>query len=165
LNFLSYNLYYPFCATLLTFVTEMTSQPPPINRTGIPGFLEQYTQIDPDTIERVSYVFYLYKTHNRHYVPNTDLEKLVEFIIWCESSMVFSEKYTDTYIRKICTDEHPNHEPIFQNNRKLYTDRGVNIAKFRKSAVNISKFRHEVYISLFSDILDFENYEKIRYKK
>ena len=165
LNFLSYNLYYSRFVILLTFVTEMASQHPPINRTKIPEFLEQYTQIDPDTIERVTYVFYLYKTHNRNYVPNTDLEKLVEFIIWCESSMVSNEKYTDTYIRNLFADGYPNHEPIFQNNRKLYTDRGVNLEKFRKSAVNISKFRHEVYISLFSDILKFEYYEKIKYKK
>lgn len=143
----------------------MASQPPPIYRNKIPEFLEQYTQIDPGTIARVKYVFYLYKTHNRNYVPNTDLEKLVEFIIWCESSMVSNEKYTDTYIRKLCADEHLNHEPIFQNNRELYTDRGVNIVKFRKSSTIISKFRHEVYISIFSDILEFENYEKIRYKK
>lgn len=163
MNFLSYNLYYPFCATLLTFVTEMASQPPPINRNKIPEFLEKYSGICANC-EIVKRVFSIYQQQN-NYSENTDLVSLIKFIIWCESSMVFSEKYTDTYIRKICADEHPNHEPIFQNNRKLYTDRGVNIAKFRKSSHIISKFRHEVYISLFSDILDFEKYEKIRYKK
>ena len=169
LNFLSYNLYYPRFATLLTFVTEMASQPPSINRTGIPGFLEQYTQIDPDTIERVTYVFYLYKTHNSHYVPNTHLEKLVEFIEWCNSSMVSNEKYTDNAIRVFMTDKyygsHINLEPVLRKGRTLYTNNAVNIKKFRKCVSVLSNFRLDVYKSVFSDILEFENYEKNRYKK
>jgi len=169
LNFLSYKLYYPFCATLLTFVTEMASQPPPIYRTCIPGFLEQYTQIDPDTIERVKYVFYLYKTHNSHYVPNTHLEKLVEFIEWCNSSMVSNEKYTDNAIRVFMTDKyygsHINLEPVLRKGRTLYTNNAVNIKKFRKCVSVLSNFRLDVYKSVFSDILTFEDNERIRYKK
>ena len=169
MNFLSYNLYYPCFATLLTFVTEMASQPPPINRTGIPGFLEQYTQIDPDTIERVTYVFYLYKTHNSHYVPNTHLEKLVEFIEWCNSSMASNEKYTDNAIRVFMTDKyygsHINLEPVLRKGRTLYTHNAVNIKKFRKCVSVLSNFRLDVYKSVFSDILTFEDNERIRYKK
>ena len=156
-------MYITHFATLLTFVTEMTSQPPPINRAKIPEFLEKYSGICANC-EIVKRVFSIYQQQN-NYSENTDLVSLIKFIIWCESSMVSNEKYTDTYIRKLCAGEYPNHEPIFQNNRKSYTDKGVNIVKFRKSSTIISKFRHEVYISLFSDILDFENYEKIRYKK
>ena len=143
--------------------------PPPINRTGIPGFLEIYnTKIKP-YCERVESVFYLFK-HHGCYVPDTDLELLIKFIRWCESSMVLScdavlhEEYMDIVRRKNVVT-HINNKPVFQNSMKVYTDKGVNIKEYRKSAIKISNFRSEVYMSLFSDILKYYEYERIRYKK
>ena len=146
--------------------------PPPINRTGIPRFLEIYEIQIKQHCERVESVFYLFK-HHGCYVPDTDLELLIKFIRWCDSSMVLScdavlnEEYTDIVVRKFLANGviHINNEPVFQNSRKVYTDKGVNIEKYRKSAIKISNFRSEVYMSLFSDILKYEEYERIRYKK
>ena len=145
--------------------------PPPINRTGIPGFLKIYnTQIKP-YCERVESVFYLFK-HRGYYIPDTDLELLIKFIRWCESSMVLScdavlnDEYTDIVVRKFLANgvANINNEPVFQNSRDAYTDKGVNIKEYRKSAIKISNFRSEVYMSLFQDILKYEEHERIRYK-
>ena len=147
--------------------------PPPINRTGIPGFLEIYKTQIKQHCERVEYVFYLFE-HDGCYVPDTDLELLIKFIRWCDSSMVLScgavlnEEYTDIVVRKFLANgvTHINNEPVFQKNgREVYTDNGVNIEKYRKSAIKISNFRSEVYMSLFQDILKYEEHERIRYKQ
>ena len=141
------------------------SMPPPINYTKIPELLVHYKkQIQPNC-ERVEYVFELFKQHS--YDTVTDLERLlINFITWCNSSMVF--EYTDTVsVRNLLANgvTHLNHEPIFRNNHRLFTDKGVNLYQFRKCAAKISKFRSEVYMSLFSDILKFEYDERVRYKK
>lgn len=146
--------------------------PPPINRTGIPGFLEIYKTQIKQHCERVEYVFYLFE-HHGCYVPDTDLELLIKFIRWCESSMVLScdavlnDEYTDIVVRKFLANgvTHINNEPVFQNSREVYTNKGINIKEYHKSAIKISNFRSEVYMSLFQDILKYEEYERIRYKK
>lgn len=147
--------------------------PPPINHTRIPGFLEIYKTQIKQHCELVECVFYLFE-HHGCYVPYTDLEYLIEFIRWCESSMVLScdavlnEEYTDKVVRKFLANgvTHINNEPVFQKNgRRMYTDKGINIKEYHKSAIKISNFRSEVYMSLFQDILKYEEYERIRYKK
>lgn len=145
---------------------QMTHQPPPpINYTKIPKFLVYYNEQIQPNCERVEYVFELFKRHN--YATGTDLELLlINFIKWCNSSMVF--EYTDTVsVRNLLANgvTHLNHEPIFRDNHRLFTDKGVNLYQFRKCAAKISKFRSEVYMSLFSDILKFEYDERVRYKK
>lgn len=149
----------------MIFVTEMASQPPPINRAKIPEFLEKYSGICAKC-EIVKRVFSIYQGQNS-YSEHTDLGLLIDFIIWCESSMTFSEKYTDTYIKKLFVggEMNLNHKPVLGGCRKLYTTKGVNVKKFHKYATMISEFRHEVYMSLFSEILEFEENDRIRRRK
>jgi ankyrin repeat protein len=143
----------------------MASKRPQTNRTKIPQFLEQYWKITQYKIELIEYVFYLFK-HHGHYTSNTDLEKLVKFIKWCKSYMVANEKYTDDFIRKFFVNgaTHLNHESIGEC-REVFSDNGVNMKKFRKYASELSKFRSDIYMTIFSDILLFEHNERIRYKK
>jgi ankyrin repeat protein len=154
------------CIDTIYQMTYQPPMPPPINCTEIPGFLKRYReQINPDC-ECVKYVYALFMTRG-HYVNSTNLEHLILFIEWCDSSMVFTGKYTDTIVRNFLVNgvTHINHEPVFKDRLKLFTDNGVNLKKFRKCTAKISKFRSEVYMSLFSDILEFENNEQVRYKK
>ena len=139
--------------------------PPQTNRKDIYRFLEQYWKITQYKIELIEYVFYLFK-HHGHYTPNTDLEKLVKFIKWCKSYMVANDKYTDNFIRILLANgsTHLNHEKIGKR-RTLFSNNGVNMKKFRKYASELSKFRSDIYMILFSDILKYEEYERIRYKK
>ena len=143
----------------------MTSQPPPINIVGIPGFLKIYTKIRTNC-EIVKHAFNIYQQQH-NYRENTDLGLLIEFIIWCESSMVFSEKYTDIFVRKLFANGavHLDHRPIFNGRREFYTSEGIIFGKFRNCADKISKFRVKVYMSVFSDILVFEDNERTRYQK
>jgi|LakMenEpi03Aug12_release.lakeMendotaPanAssembly.Ray.scaffolds.fasta_scaffold162843_2 hypothetical protein len=145
--------------------SKMASKRPQINRTKIPQFLEQYWKIDPSEIELIEYVFYLFK-HDGNYTLYTDLEKLIEFIEWCKSYMVVNEKYTDNIISKFFVNgaTHLNHEPIGEC-REVFSNNGVNMKKFRKYASELSKFRSDIYMTIFSDILLFEHNERIRYKK
>lgn len=144
-------------------MTYQSSIPHHINCTEIPRFLAQYEeQIKPDC-KHVNYVFELFRTSG-HYVKDTDLEHLVNFITWCNSSMLF--EYTNTInnsVRNLFANgvTHLNHKPIFQDHLLLFTNKGVNLKKFRKCATKISKFRSEVYIYL----LEFDKNEQVRYKK
>ena len=168
LNLIFFNIYVSYL-----FITDLCSkmayQPQPhlqTNRTNIPQFLEQYQKIHPYKIELIEYVFYLFK-HHGHYTPNTDLEILVEFIEWCKSHMVANDKYTDDFIRTLFANGaiYLNHEPMKWKCRKIISNNGVNIKKFRKYASELSKFRADIYIILFSDILLFEYNEQIQYEK
>ena len=114
----------------------------------------KYEQIKPDC-KYVERVFYLFK-HHSNYIRGTDLEYLVEFIIWCNSSMVFDDKYTDVVVMNFLANgvTHINNELVFKDQLRLFTDKGVNLKKFRKCMSKISKFRSEIYMFLSSDILE-----------
>lgn len=156
------------CIDAIYQITYQSPMPPPINCTEIPRFLAQYEeQIKPDC-KLVEYVFELFKCKQHAYFVNqTDLARLIVFIKWCNSSMLL--EYLDTItVRNLLANGVThllNHEPVFQDRLKFFTDKGVNLKKFRKCAIKIYKFRLEVYMSVFSDILEFEYNERIRHKK
>lgn len=133
-----------------------------------------------DTLKYFMYVLCLIRKFKCEL--GSDLEILLEFIDWCELSMIFDDKYTEKYVVNLLVHSNIqikttigydyyirgggiNLEPVFKYGHARFINTGVNIAKFKKCVAVICKFRSDIYMSMFSDILAYKRNIQIRYKK